>query len=92
MTKSELILAVRDKTDLPQKEVERIVNAVFATISEELTRGGKVGINGFGTFKVRERAVRQGRNPRTGDPIQLPASNLPHFKASGSLKAAVNGV
>ena len=91
MTKSELILAVRDKTDLTQKEAERIINAVFEAISEELTRGRKVGINGFGTFKVRERTVRQGRNPRTGEPIQLPASKLPHFKASGLLKAAVNG-
>lgn len=89
MTKSELIYEVTKATKLPTEDVKRIIDALFAVITEELSRGEKV-YTGVGTFLVRERAERDGRNPRTGEPIKIPASKLPTFSASRSLKAKVN--
>lgn len=86
MTKAELIAAVAAKTDFSKKDVDQVVNSVLTTIGEELAAGGKVQLVGFGTFEVRERAAREGKNPATGEAIQIPASKAPAFKAGKALK------
>ncbi|BDR58658.1 HU family DNA-binding protein [Xylocopilactobacillus apicola] len=87
--KSDLIDTVAQSTDLTKKDATRAVDAVFNTIQDILTKGGKVQLIGFGTFEVRERAARAGRNPQTGEEIQIPASKVPAFKAGKALKEAV---
>ena len=86
MTKAELIAAVAAKTDFSKKDVDVLVNSVLDTIGEELAAGGKVQLVGFGTFEVRERAAREGKNPATGEVIQIAASKAPAFKAGTALK------
>lgn len=86
MTKAELIAAVAAKTDFSKKDVDEVVNTVLNTIGEELAAGGKVQLVGFGTFEVRERAAREGKNPATGEVIQIAASKAPAFKAGKALK------
>lgn len=87
--KSELIEKVASATDLTKKDASAAVEAVFDTITETLSNEEKVQIIGFGTFEVRERAARKGRNPQTGEEIQIPASKVPAFKAGKALKEAV---
>lgn len=89
MNKTELVGAVASKTDLTKKDAERVVAAVFDSIEEALSDGDRVQLVGFGTFEVRERAARTGRNPKTGDEIEIPASKVPSFKAGKALKASV---
>ncbi|NLW23686.1 MAG: HU family DNA-binding protein [Clostridia bacterium] len=89
MNKTELISSVAEKTDLTKKDAEKAVNAVFAAIEEALARGEKVQLVGFGTFEVRDRKERTGRNPQTGEEIVIPAAKVPAFKAGKSLKEAV---
>jgi len=89
MTKTELISAVAEKTGLTKKDADKAVNSVFESISEALAASDKVSLVGFGTFEVRERAARKGHNPRTKEPIDIPASQLPVFKAGKGLKEAV---
>lgn len=86
MNKSELISVVAEKAELTKKDTEKVVNAVFDGISGALTLGDKVQIIGFGTFDVRERKAREGRNPATGDTINIPAVKVPVFKAGKALK------
>lgn len=86
MTKAELIAAVAAKTNFSKKDVDVLVNSVLDTIGEELAAGGKVQLVGFGTFEVRERAAREGKNPATGEVIQIAASKAPAFKAGKALK------
>ena len=81
MNKTELIASVAQKTELTKKDAEKAVKAVFDTIAEELTSGEKVQVIGFGTFEVRERQAREGRNPQNGKTITIPASKSPAFKA-----------
>lgn len=90
MTRAELIISVADKTKLDRKVVEKAVAATFETIKLALIEGDKVQVLGFGTFENRKRAARKGRNPRTGEEIEIKQSNLPSFKAGKSLKEAVN--
>lgn len=90
MNKSELIDAVAELANLPRAAAERAVNAVFDTIRDTLVKGEQVVLAGFGTFSVKERAARTGRNPRTGEAIQIAASRVPSFKAGKTLKDAVN--
>ncbi len=90
MNKAELLQSVVEKTDLKKKDVEKVVAALFKTIEEEMVKGEKVQLVGFGTFEVRERAGRTGRNPRTGEEITIQAANVPAFKAGKALKDAVN--
>lgn len=90
MTRAELIAAVADKANIDRKTAERAVTETFETIKETMVRGEKVQVLGFGTFEVRERAARKGRNPRTGEEINIEASNLPSFKAGKGLKEACN--
>ena len=90
MNKSELITVVAQKTDLSKRDAERVVKTVFDTITEELAKGDKVQVIGFGTFEVRHRKAREGRNPRNNEPIQIEASKTPAFKAGKQLKDLVN--
>ncbi len=90
MNKTELIASVAQKTELTKKDAEKAVKAVFDTVAEELAAGGKVQVIGFGTFEVRERAAREGRNPQNGKTITIAASKSPAFKAGKGLKEQVN--
>ncbi len=90
MNKTELITVVAQKTDLSKRDAERVVKTVFDTITEELAKGDKVQVNGFGTFEVRERQAREGRNPQNGESITIAASKSPAFKAGKQLKDKVN--
>ena len=89
MNKTELIAAVAEKTGLTKKDAERVVSATVDTIIASLVKGDKVQISGFGNFEVKAREARVGRNPRTKETIQIPATRLPAFKASKALKDAV---
>ena len=86
MNKTELIAIVAERSGITKKDAERVVNATFETISGELKKGEKVQVSGFGIFEVKEREARVGRNPRTKESIQIPASKAPAFKASKALK------
>lgn len=90
MTKTELISAVSESVDLKKKDVESVVNSVFSTIEAALAKGDKVQIMGFGTFLVRKRPARIGRNPQTGEEINIPEATVPVFKPGKSLKDAVS--
>ena len=90
MTRAELIVTVADRTNLDRKSAEKAVAATFEVIKEALVNGDKVQVLGFGTFENRTRAPRKGRNPRTGEEIEIKSSNLPSFKAGKSLKEACN--
>ncbi len=90
MNKTELIAAIAAKAELSKKDAENGVAAVINSITNTLTEGQKVQIAGFGTFEVRERAERIGRDPRTSEEIVIPASKTPAFKAGKALKDAVN--
>ena len=89
MTKTELIAAVAAKAGLTKKDAEKVIAATFETITESLTKGDKVQVSGFGIFEVRTREARTGRNPRTKETIEIPATKLPAFKASKTLKDTV---
>jgi DNA-binding protein HU-beta len=90
MNKSELIDAVANAADLSKAEASRSVDGIIAAVTEALKSGDQVTIVGFGTFLVRQREARSGRNPRTGETIQIAASKVPAFKAGKALKDAVN--
>ena len=90
MNKTELIAAVAEKAGLTKKDAERVVNATVDAISESLVKGDKVQISGFGIFEAKTREARVGRNPRTKQTIQIPATRLPAFKASKALKDSVS--
>lgn len=89
MNKTELVAAVATKADLSKKDAEAAVKAVLDAVTEALADGEKVALVGFGTFEVKERAARTGKNPRTGEAIEIPASKVPSFKAGATLKNAV---
>ena len=89
MNKTELIASVAAKAGLTKKDAERVVNATIESITESLVKGDKVNVSGFGIFEVKARPAREGRNPRTKETIQIPATKLPAFKASKTLKDAV---
>ena len=89
MTKADLIDEVARNSDLSKKDAEVIVQAVLDSIVESLKNGGKVELRGFGSFRLRERASRQGRNPKTGEPMQINASKSVGFKASAALKGSL---
>ena len=90
MNKSELIDAVSIKADLRKSDAASAVDGVIASVTEALRSGDQVTVVGFGTFLVRQRNARAGRNPRTGETIQIKASKVPAFKAGKALKDAVN--
>ena len=90
MNKTELVAAVAAKAELSKKDAEKAVAAVTAAVSEALKKGDKVQLVGFGTFEVRKREARTGKNPRTGETIKIKASKVPAFKAGKALKDSVN--
>ena len=92
MNKSELVSAVAIKGEMSKKAAEVAVTAVFGVIEEALGRNEKVGLVGFGTFEVRDRAERVGRNPQTKEPMTIPACKTPGFKAGKNLKDIVKGI
>ena len=89
MNKTELIAAVAESAGLSKKDTERVVNAALDTITTALCKGEKVQISGFGTFEVKDREARLGRNPHTKEAIEIPATKVPGFKASKTLKDTV---
>ena len=91
MTKAELVAAVAAKAELSKKDTEKAIAAVISTISETLAKGESSQLVGFGTFEVRERAARDGINPRTKKKIKIAATKVPAFKAGRGLKDAVTG-
>lgn len=90
MNKSQLVDAVKEKTTLTKKDIEAVVNAVFDSMGEALTAGDKVAIADFGTFSVKERGERKGRNPKTQEEIVVPAAKVPVFRPFKTLKEAVD--
>ena len=91
MNKAELVAAISAKTGDSKKATEDAINAFVAVVSEALKGGDKVELVGFGSFEVRKRAARKGRNPQTKEEIKIPASKAPVFKAGKALKDLVNG-
>ena len=90
MNKTELVAEIAEKTELSKKEAEKALKAFTDVIAEELAKGEKIQLVGFGTFEVSERAAREGRNPKTGETIQIAASKTPKFKPGKALKDQVN--
>jgi len=89
MSKKELVAYVAEKASLSKKDAEAAINAVFDGITEALKTDGKIQLIGFGSFETKERAARTGRNPATGETIEIPASKTPSFKAGKALKDAI---
>lgn len=90
MNKTELIAAVAGKTSLTKKDTEKTINAALEAIREEVSNGGKVQLIGFGTFEVRTRKERIGKNPQTKEAVTIPAATVPGFKAGKAFKDMVN--
>ncbi len=90
LNKAELISQVAEKAEMSKKDAEKAVNAFLAVIEEALARGEKVQLVGFGTFEVRDRAARTGRNPQTGEEIQIAATRVPAFRAGKALRDAIS--
>ena len=90
MNKTELVAAIANNAEISKKDAEKALKAVVDVITDELKKGEKVQLVGFGTFEVSERAAREGRNPRTNETMNIPACKAPKFKAGKALKDAVN--
>ena len=90
MNKAELVTAIAERTELSKKDAEKALKAFVDVVAEELKKGEKIQLVGFGTFEVSERAAREGRNPANGQPMQIAASKAPKFKAGKALKDAIN--
>ena len=90
MNKTELVAAMVDKTGLTKKDLEASLKAFTEVVAEELKKGEKIQLVGFGTFEVSKRAARTGRNPQTGAEMKIPASKAPKFKAGKALKDSIN--
>ena len=90
MNKTELIAAIAEKTELSRKDAEKALKAFTEVVEEELKKGEKIQLVGFGTFEVSERAAREGRNPQTGKTMEIAACKAPKFKAGKALKDIVN--
>ena len=90
MNKTELVAAMAKETNLSKKDVEAVLKSFTDVVADELEKGGKIQLVGFGTFEVSERAAREGRNPQTGETMTIAASKAPKFKAGKALKDMVN--
>jgi integration host factor subunit beta len=90
MTKAELVDKVANKINLTKKETEGIVSIIFQSITDSLTEGDKVELRGFGSFRIRERSARVGRNPKSGESVDVPAKKVPFFKAGKELREIVD--
>ena len=91
LTKAALVEEVAQAADVPQKAAESVVETVLGSIVESLRRGEKVELRGFGSFRLRRRAPRRGRNPRSGESVHVPSKLVAYFKAGKELKASING-
>ena len=91
MNKTELAAVIAEKAELTKKDAEAALNAFMDSVKEALAKGDKVSLVGFGTFEVRERAAREGKNPRTGEKLTIVACKVPAFKPGKALKDKVNG-
>ncbi len=92
MTKSELVLAISEKrSDLSKKDIESVVNTIFNSMRNSLIRGERIEIRGFGSFTVKHRDARTGRNPKTGSPVEIPPKRIPFFTVGKELRERVNG-
>jgi DNA-binding protein HU-beta len=91
MKKDEIVEAVAEAADISKAEAERALGAIISTVTEQVAAGNKIQLPGLGTFEPRERSAREGRNPQTGETIQIAASTVPGFKAATAFKQAVNG-
>ena len=89
MNKAELVAAIAAKAEVYKKDAEKVLGAFTATVTDELKKGEKIALIGFGTFETRKRAAREGKNPQTGAAIKIPATVVPAFKAGKALKDAV---
>lgn len=90
MNKAELVGSVAEKAEVTKKDAERVITAVFDVVEEVLAKGEKVQLVGFGTFEVRDRAARTGRNPQTGEEIEIAATRVPAFRAGKSLRDSIS--
>lgn len=90
MNKTELIAAIAEQAEISKKDAEKALKAFTDVVAEELKKDGKVQLVGFGTFEVSQRAEREGRNPQSGEPMNIPASKAPKFKAGKALKDMLN--
>jgi len=90
LNKAELITSIAEKSGLTKKDSEKALNAFIESVEEALAQGEKVQLVGFGTFESRRRSARKGRNPQTGEEIDIPAANMPAFKAGKALKDKLN--
>ena len=90
MNKTELVVAMAEKTELSKKDAEKVLKAFTDVVAEELAKGEKIQLVGFGTFEVVDRPAREGRNPKTGESMKIAASKAPKFKAGKALKDVVN--
>jgi integration host factor subunit beta len=90
MTKAELVEEVASQSDLTKKDAEVIVQTVLDSITESLQKGEKIELRGFGSFRIRNRASRQGRNPKTGSSVTVPAKKVPYFKPGKEIKDLIN--
>jgi len=90
MNKTELVVAMAEKTELSKKDAEKALKAFTDVVAEELAKGEKIQLVGFGTFEVVDRPAREGRNPKTGEAMKIAASKAPKFKAGKALKDVVN--
>ncbi|GAB2797947.1 DNA-binding protein HU-beta [Halomonas shantousis] len=90
MNKSELIEAIAASADIPKAAASRALDAMIESVTDSLKKGDSVALVGFGTFSIKERAARTGRNPQTGQPIEISAAKVPSFKAGKALKDSVN--
>jgi integration host factor subunit beta len=90
MTKAELVERVAENINLTKKQTEAIVNILLNSITEALSNGDKVELRGFGSFRIRERNPREGRNPKTGETVSIPAKKVPFFKAGKELREMVD--
>ena len=90
MTKADLVEEVAKAVEVPKKDAERIVKTVFDSVTQALHRGEKIELRGFGSFRLRERKARIGRNPKTGETVEVPSKKVPYFKAGKELKELIN--
>ncbi|MEM8602632.1 MAG: HU family DNA-binding protein [Cyanobacteria bacterium P01_H01_bin.121] len=90
MNKAQLVDEISERTGLSKKDITKVIDALVSAIMQAVSNGDKVGLVGFGTFERRERSARTGRNPKTGEPIEISASSVPVFKAGKQFKETVN--
>ena len=90
MTKADLVEIVAKEADMTKKDVEQLVEIIFDSIVSTLNQGEKIELRGFGSFRVRERNARKGRNPKTGEPVDIPAKRVAYFKPGKDLKDIIN--